>query len=184
MITVNGTQYEFKTTGDVQKLTQKEMVAIFNHLTGKNLTRFRTKEIGLHRTLVALGFAETKRRVKKVEATEPEAPKAPAAEPEAPKAEAPAPKPKGKKAAKAKKPAKRRKAGQSKVARGLSGRSSIASTAKITLCVGVNPKRHKSKARERFDLYKDGMTVEQFVAAGGLLDDIRWDVKHEFISLS
>jgi hypothetical protein len=53
----------------------------------------------------------------------------------------------------------------------------------ITLLVTDNPKRVGSAARERFTLYRSGMTVGQFLAAGGLRADISWDVDHGFIRL-
>jgi hypothetical protein len=52
----------------------------------------------------------------------------------------------------------------------------------ITVLVTDNPKRVGSAARERFVLYRSGMTVGQFLAAGGLRADISWDVDHHFIT--
>lgn len=160
-ITIDDLEYQVKSAEDVAALPPRVVLALFNRESGKTLPRFRTKQIGIDRLNIVLGYAEKKRRAKKAEKFDPPAPKA-----EKPKKKA------------------KRKAGQSKVTARLNGRSKIASGATISLCVDVNPKRHKSKARERFDLYKNGMTVEQFVAAGGLLEDVRWDLKHEFISLS
>lgn len=54
-------------------------------------------------------------------------------------------------------------------------------TKKITLLVDKNPKRGKSA--ERFNIYKAGMTVQDFYAAGGLIADLNWDVNHKFIEL-
>lgn len=53
---------------------------------------------------------------------------------------------------------------------------------KITILVEGNPKR--AGAAARFALYKKGMTVAEYLAAGGTMADIRWDVKQEFISVS
>ncbi len=50
-----------------------------------------------------------------------------------------------------------------------------------------NPKRKGSKSAKRFALYnrgKKGMTVEAALKAGVRLDDIRWDLRHEFIALN
>lgn len=52
----------------------------------------------------------------------------------------------------------------------------------ITLHVVDNPKRGAS--RERYALYKDGMTVAEYVNAGGYMADISHDVKKEFISVA
>lgn len=54
---------------------------------------------------------------------------------------------------------------------------------KIKLLTPENPKRPGSDAHVLFARYKDGMTVDQYVAAGGRLDAVRWDVKHKFIAL-
>lgn len=53
----------------------------------------------------------------------------------------------------------------------------------ITLLVKENPKRPGSKAHARFELYKNGMTVEQFLAAGGTLSDVAWNIAHKFIEV-
>jgi len=53
----------------------------------------------------------------------------------------------------------------------------------ITLLAKENPKRPGSEARDRFDLYKNGMTVAQFQAKGGKAIDISWDLKHGFIKV-
>jgi hypothetical protein len=54
----------------------------------------------------------------------------------------------------------------------------------ITVLVSENPKKVGSKSYDRFNLYKTGMTVAEYVAAGGFLGDIRWDVRHGFISVA
>lgn len=53
----------------------------------------------------------------------------------------------------------------------------------ITVMAAGNPKKVGSAARERFALYKTGMTVGQFLAAGGSRADIRWDSSHGFIKI-
>lgn len=45
---------------------------------------------------------------------------------------------------------------------------------------GFNPKRGKS--RERFALYRDGMSVAEYIAAGGYRADIPWDLERGLIT--
>jgi len=47
-----------------------------------------------------------------------------------------------------------------------------------------NPKRKGSKAAKRFALYKNGMTVLQYLQAGGTRGDVNWDSQHEHIKLT
>jgi hypothetical protein len=54
----------------------------------------------------------------------------------------------------------------------------------ITLLRKENPKRKGSKSFARFALYVDGMSVADFLKAGGTRGDINWDVAHEHISLT
>lgn len=51
----------------------------------------------------------------------------------------------------------------------------------ITLLVTANPKRGKSF--HRYALYQTGMTVDEYVAAGGKRADIAWDIERKFIEL-
>lgn len=55
--------------------------------------------------------------------------------------------------------------------------------AKITILASENPKRAGSSAAAIFDLYKNGMTVEKFLAAGGTRAALNYDVAHEYISV-
>lgn len=67
-------------------------------------------------------------------------------------------------------------------------------TAKITLAKNAegkayngadnNPKRKGSKSFDKFAKYKDGMTVEQAVAAGLTGADLSWDTSHKFITIA
>lgn len=52
---------------------------------------------------------------------------------------------------------------------------------KIKLLVKENPKR--GKAAKRFSIYKNGLPVEQYFAKGGTSGDLRWDMKHKYITL-
>ena len=85
-------------------------------------------------------------------------------------------KPAAKKAAPAKKKAAAKEEGAGR------GRApNISDDAKIKLLVKENPKR--AAAAERFDLYKNGMTVAEYLKAGGKRADVNWDVKQGFIEV-
>jgi hypothetical protein len=45
----------------------------------------------------------------------------------------------------------------------------------IRINVTVNPKREGSLAHARFALYEDGMTIEEYIAAGGRSSDVHYD---------
>ena len=51
----------------------------------------------------------------------------------------------------------------------------------ITVLVDGNPKRPWGAAYRRFDLYWTGMTVGEFLAAGGTRGDLWYDQDHDFI---
>lgn len=53
----------------------------------------------------------------------------------------------------------------------------------ITLVIDKNPKREGSDAQYRFGLYRNGMTVRDYLNAGGTRDDLRWDAAHGFIQI-
>ena len=57
----------------------------------------------------------------------------------------------------------------------------ISKDAVITRLVQENPKRGRSA--ETFDKYVPGMTVREFVAAGGTTGDVRWDIAHGYIQI-
>lgn len=44
-----------------------------------------------------------------------------------------------------------------------------------------NPKKPGSKAHARYALYREGMTVTEFMAAGGTSADVKYDADHGFI---
>jgi len=50
--------------------------------------------------------------------------------------------------------------------------------------VKPNPKKPSSAAYQRYQHYKDGMTVQEFIAAGGTPGDVKYDVSKGFITLS
>lgn len=86
-------------------------------------------------------------------------------------------KPKGTKAKAAKPKA-------AKKANGDATRARFSGDSTITVLAGENPKQKGSAAHERFELYKNGMTVDQFLAAGGLRADLSWDTRKGFVSIS
>ena len=47
-----------------------------------------------------------------------------------------------------------------------------------------NPKREGTRAHKRFSMYKDGMTVEDYIKAGGKKSSVSYDVKKGYIALS
>jgi Protein of unknown function (DUF2786) len=55
---------------------------------------------------------------------------------------------------------------------------------RIRILAPANPKKPGSNAWHRFNLYKDGMTVREFLAAGGTRSDLHYDVDHKFIDIS
>ena len=56
--------------------------------------------------------------------------------------------------------------------------------AAVTLLVKENPKKEGSAARERFQYYFSGKTVQDYLTAGGTFQDIAYDVGRNFISVA
>jgi nicotinamide riboside kinase len=54
----------------------------------------------------------------------------------------------------------------------------------ITLVTMPNPKRNKTLARERYDLYVVGMTVAEYIAAGGRSGDVNHDIAEGYIAVT
>jgi len=54
---------------------------------------------------------------------------------------------------------------------------------RVITVVVPNPKKVGTKAYHRYSLYQTGMTVQQYLAAGGESSDIRYDVNHGFITV-
>lgn len=63
-------------------------------------------------------------------------------------------------------------------------RSRVSKDATIKLLAAENPKRKGSAAFDRFKLYRDGMTVGDFLKKGGKTIDLGYDVKAGHISLN
>ena len=53
----------------------------------------------------------------------------------------------------------------------------------ITAINGHNPKKEGTRAHRLFELYRVGMTVDEFIAAGGRRSAIRHDTAHGFITV-
>jgi hypothetical protein len=53
----------------------------------------------------------------------------------------------------------------------------------ITVKADKNPKRAGTKAHGTFELYKSGMTVGDFIKAGGYYAALSWDVGHGFVTV-
>jgi nicotinamide riboside kinase len=54
----------------------------------------------------------------------------------------------------------------------------------ISLVTMPNPKRNNTLARKRYDLYVVGMTVAEYIAAGGRSGDVNNDVAEGYIALT
>jgi len=53
----------------------------------------------------------------------------------------------------------------------------------IRLVVSENPKKQGSAAHSRFAVYKDGMTVKEFVDAGGRTADLNHDADKNYVNV-
>jgi hypothetical protein len=54
---------------------------------------------------------------------------------------------------------------------------------KITYVSPTNPKKQGSASHDRFALYQIGMTIDEFVRAGGTMGDVKWDAERDFIKI-
>ena len=54
----------------------------------------------------------------------------------------------------------------------------------ITVKVSANPKRKNTLAFKRFELYKSGMTIADYIKAGGRTGDINYDIIAGFIAVN
>jgi acetyl/propionyl-CoA carboxylase alpha subunit len=78
------------------------------------------------------------------------------------------------------KEAKRQEREAAKEASSSLGRNKFTTSAVIKLLVNQNPKKYGAAA-QRFELYRDGMTVEEALLRGVLRADLSWDTRHGFI---
>lgn len=151
----------------VQTATMAQLVAYYNERAGASIRKFETRAKGIERCLkyieldaspmakMTMSLTTGRLAVKKGSA--------------APKADAPKTKQsvKSKPAPVAKKPVAKTGA-----------RAMFAETDIIRVVhKGANPKR--GTAAERYELYRDGMTVAAYIAAGGQRRDVVWDSAHK-----
>src|SRR5262245_24800947 len=61
--------------------------------------------------------------------------------------------------------------------------SGVTGEDQIKLHVTSNPKKAGSASAERFAKYQDGMTTKEFLASGGMREDLAWDRKKGFITI-
>ncbi|HZS61835.1 MAG TPA: hypothetical protein VFA43_21370, partial [Gemmatimonadaceae bacterium] len=54
---------------------------------------------------------------------------------------------------------------------------------KIYKLVKENPRRANTWGHKSFAKIRDGMTVEQYLAAGGRRNDLAWDLAHKYVEL-
>jgi hypothetical protein len=175
---------------EVQSATMGELVEFYTATTGKAIKKFETRAKGVDRCLQLLTTTTlddrieagkksgrvptTKADLKAMITPEPSAMGAIAktvtkvAAPAKRAATKTAPKPAAKKAKSA--PAEGR------------GRAHFSESGVITIVhKGDNPKR--GTAAERYDLYRSGMTVAAYIAAGGQRRDVVWDQKMGWITV-
>ncbi len=55
---------------------------------------------------------------------------------------------------------------------------------KITKLVKENPRQKGTHGFRSFALIKNGMTYEQYLAAGGRRNDLAWDVAHKYVKVA
>lgn len=63
-------------------------------------------------------------------------------------------------------------------------RMHVKKTAIIMIVAGENPKRKGTLAFNRFNLYRNGMTVGEYIAAGGRSGDVNYDVAAGYITIT
>lgn len=64
------------------------------------------------------------------------------------------------------------------------GRKSQFAGKKLSKVAKENPRREGSAGHKSFSVIKNGMTYEQFLAAGGRRTDLDWDVAHGHVKVS
>lgn len=63
-------------------------------------------------------------------------------------------------------------------------RTPITKDNRVITQIADNPKRPGSACYARYALYSPGMTIGEYLAAGGTRADVRWDTKQGFIQLA
>lgn len=169
---------------EVAAATMGELVAFYNSVSGRPaIKKFETRAKGVER-VNALIEAEGEPKEPSAAKVALDAIKKASAKP-APSAMAQMAKviDKVTPPAKAPAPAKKTKAPAAAAPKAPSGGRASFTVADIITVVhkGENPKR--GTAAERYDLYKSGMTVEAYIAAGGQRRDVVWDQKMGWITV-
>jgi hypothetical protein len=84
-----------------------------------------------------------------------------------------------------KKAAKKKKATKKESeSTGQRGRVCVHAGKNITKLVKENPRRKGTNGFDSFNKIKSGMTYEQYIAAGGRLVDLNWDIEHRYVKVS
>jgi len=55
---------------------------------------------------------------------------------------------------------------------------------KITRLVRENPRRSGTHGHASFALIKSGMSVDKYLELGGRMNDLRWDIEHEYVKVA
>lgn len=152
---------------EVSAASMTELVAFYNDVTGKTIKKFETRAVGVERCLKLLAAPTSALAAVAREITSGPTPRTAGGRPIV---TAPAKKVAARKAA----PKARPTATKPRIVKD-------PDTARITVLARENPK--KFGAAERFALYRNGMTVSAYIAAGGQRRDVAWDVKMKFISV-
>lgn len=170
-------QRTWTSADDLRTLKGPELVYAFNGLrllvtpSPKEVGKFADKETAVKRVWAL--YEQLPKSQNDTLPSEPEQAPAPT-EPEATNNEE-ADMATTKKAAKKAKTTKEKKVGGGRTPK-------FTSDMKITKIVSENPFR--AGAAKRFDLIKDGMTVGKYLELGGLMADLRWDVKVKAIKIA
>lgn len=148
---------------EVSAASMSELVAFYNSVTGKSIKKFETRAKGVERCIALL--------VKE--------PAAPSAMGQIARTITRTPAEPVKKVADKRTPAAKKVPVVGSTVR---GRAHFSEAGVITVVhKGENPKR--AAAAERYDLYRSGMTVAAYMAAGGQRRDVVWDQKQGWITV-
>lgn len=154
-------------------------VAVFNRLTGGSVKKFENRSVGAKRVLTALAeraITPPAKETKVYEQNHTPLPNAAPATEEKIMTDTPT------NAAEVATDAIATESATPPAA-SASGRGPRADARVISVKIDKNPKREGTAAFNRFELYRDGMTVDQFIAAGGSRIDVSYDVKKGYIEL-
>jgi len=168
---------------EVQAATMAELVTFYNAETGKSIKKFETRAKGVEKCLGLL--AKDSSLVADLKAAGVLARSTPAKKPVPTTAMGQLAKTVVATATKTPEPTKsqaKRLAAQKPTGVRPSPRAAFSVEDKITVVhKGDNPKR--GTAADRYDLYRNGMTVAAYIAAGGQRRDVVWDQKQGWIKV-